>query len=116
MMEATDGFLMVLNAVDGHIIYASESITSLLGYLPNDLRQMSLYELLNEDEKRHLYKLLDNPPSQFVDGEGSGVENVAEIYLHIKRLVKEKRHGTGDEQFKDENVDSRNKVGQYTLL
>ena len=52
MMEATDSFLIVLNAADGHIMYTSESITSLLGYIPAELRHISLYELLGEEDKR----------------------------------------------------------------
>ena len=54
MMEATDGFLIVLNAADGQIIYASESVTSLLGYIPADLKQISLYELLCDEDKRYV--------------------------------------------------------------
>ena len=64
MMEATDGFLIVLNAADGQIIYASESVTSLLGYIPADLKQISLYELLCDEDKRYVFLIIWPPPIQ----------------------------------------------------
>ncbi|XP_044269245.1 circadian locomoter output cycles protein kaput [Tribolium madens] len=60
VLEAVDGFIMVFSA-SGQIFYASESITSLLGHLPNQVLNMTIYEMANEEEHSHLYNILLTP-------------------------------------------------------
>ncbi|KDR21970.1 Circadian locomoter output cycles protein kaput [Zootermopsis nevadensis] len=45
----------------GKIFYASESITSLLGHLPSDLLNMTMYDLVYKDDHSELYNVLLNP-------------------------------------------------------
>ena len=88
-MEATDGFLIVINAADGHIMYASESITSLLGHIPSDLRHISMYELLTEEDQRALYKMLTSKiTTSEVDND---LQQPSDIMLHVKRGGAERR-------------------------
>ncbi|KAK3602792.1 hypothetical protein CHS0354_026342 [Potamilus streckersoni] len=59
MLEALDSFLLV-STQQGTILYVSESVTSLLGHLPSDLINKSVYDFVHKDEKEHLYNLLYN--------------------------------------------------------
>ncbi|CAH0547252.1 unnamed protein product [Brassicogethes aeneus] len=60
ILEAVDGFIMVFST-SGQIYYASESITSLLGHLPSEVLNMTIYELACEDEQTNLYNILLSP-------------------------------------------------------
>ena len=44
----------------GRIYYASESITSLLGYLPSELTNSTVYEIAFQEDQSHLYNVLAN--------------------------------------------------------
>ena len=57
MLEAVDGFIIVLGT-DGHIMYTSESLASLLGYLPSSLHNTTLYEMVADSDKIPLYNTL----------------------------------------------------------
>uniref|UniRef100_A0A0A9W299 Circadian locomoter output cycles protein kaput n=1 Tax=Lygus hesperus TaxID=30085 RepID=A0A0A9W299_LYGHE len=59
-LEALDGFIIVLSS-SGRILYASESITSLLGHFPNDLLALTLYDIVYEGDHAQLYNLFLNP-------------------------------------------------------
>jgi len=48
---------------NGHIYYVSESVTSLLGYLPNELENTSIYDITYQEDQPHLYNVLLNPGS-----------------------------------------------------
>ncbi|KAJ9600067.1 hypothetical protein L9F63_009636, partial [Diploptera punctata] len=85
ILEALDGFIMVFSS-SGRIFYASESITSLLGHLPSDLLNMTIYDLVYEDDQSELYNVLLNPAStvdamHFSDSEESRVC----FTCHLKR-------------------------------
>ena len=58
MLESIDGFIMVLGT-DGHILYTSESLASLLGYLPSSLHNTTLYEIVSDSDKIPLYNTLN---------------------------------------------------------
>merc|ERR1719270_2553828 len=58
MLEAIDGFILVLGT-DGHILYTSESLASLLGYLPSSLHNTTLYEIVADTDKIPLYNTLN---------------------------------------------------------
>jgi hypothetical protein len=58
MLEAVDGFILVLG-VDGHILFSSESLASLLGYLPASLHNTTLYEIVGDADKIPLYNHLN---------------------------------------------------------
>ncbi|XP_021367049.1 circadian locomoter output cycles protein kaput-like isoform X2 [Mizuhopecten yessoensis] len=57
MLEALDSCLLVFTQ-QGSILYVSESITSLLGHLPNDLVNKYVYSYIHENEKQNLYNKL----------------------------------------------------------
>ncbi|XP_076623852.1 circadian locomoter output cycles kaput protein Clock isoform X2 [Colletes latitarsis] len=60
ILEALDGFIMVFSS-SGHIYYVSESVTSLLGYLPNELENTTIYDITYQDDQSPLYNVLLNP-------------------------------------------------------
>ncbi|XP_012281769.1 circadian locomoter output cycles protein kaput [Orussus abietinus] len=60
ILEALDGFIMVFSS-NGRIYYASESVTSLLGYLPSELANATIYEIAYQDDQSYLYNVLLNP-------------------------------------------------------
>ncbi|KAJ8943592.1 hypothetical protein NQ318_006594 [Aromia moschata] len=63
ILEAVDGFIMVFST-SGHIYYASESISSLLGHLTSDVLNMTIYDMASEDEQSNLYNLLLSPSEE----------------------------------------------------
>jgi len=60
LLQALDGFIIVF-AADGRILYTSDSITSLLGYLAADLLAMTIYDLVYEGDHSDLYNILLHP-------------------------------------------------------
>ncbi|XP_037803864.1 circadian locomoter output cycles protein kaput-like, partial [Penaeus monodon] len=60
MLEALDGFIMTVSC-SGRVLYTSESITSLMGYLPSDLAGTPLYDLMLEEERGEMKRFLSNP-------------------------------------------------------
>ncbi|XP_011298650.1 circadian locomoter output cycles protein kaput isoform X2 [Fopius arisanus] len=60
ILEALDGFIMIFSS-NGRIYYASESVTALLGYLPTDLANSTIYEITYQDDQSFLYNMLLNP-------------------------------------------------------
>ncbi|XP_061744609.1 circadian locomoter output cycles protein kaput isoform X2 [Nerophis ophidion] len=59
MLEALDGFFLAITT-DGNIIYASESVTSLLEHLPSDLVDQNLLNFLPRREHSDVYKVLSS--------------------------------------------------------
>lgn len=59
MLEACDSFLLVFTQ-QGVILYASESVTSLLGHLPSDMVNRSVYDYVGKAESANLHNLLFN--------------------------------------------------------
>ncbi|XP_072771198.1 circadian locomoter output cycles protein kaput isoform X2 [Nerophis lumbriciformis] len=59
MLEALDGFFLAITT-DGNIIYASESVTSLLEHLPSDLVDQNLLNFLPRGEHSDVYKVLSS--------------------------------------------------------
>ncbi|KAH9514013.1 hypothetical protein Btru_031965 [Bulinus truncatus] len=62
MLEAVDSFLVVFTQ-QGKVLFTSESVTSLLGHLPSDLINHSLYDLMHEDDRLKFFNLLSKQPS-----------------------------------------------------
>lgn len=60
ILEALDGFIIVFSS-NGRIYYVSESVTSLLGYLPNELENTTIYDITYQEDQPHLYNVLLNP-------------------------------------------------------
>ncbi|XP_050293967.1 circadian locomoter output cycles protein kaput isoform X2 [Anthonomus grandis grandis] len=60
VLDAVDGFIIVFST-SGPIYYASESITSLLGYLAKDVLNTTIFELANEEDQNGLYNILSQP-------------------------------------------------------
>lgn len=57
MLEALDGFMIVFSQ-QGHILYTSDSIISLLRHLPKELKSSTIYELVHEDDRPEIFKIL----------------------------------------------------------
>lgn len=57
MLEALDSFLLVFNQ-QGNIVYASESVTSLLAHLPSDLVNQQVFDFIEDKERSQLYNLM----------------------------------------------------------
>lgn len=57
MLEAVDSCLVVFTQ-QGSVLYVSDSVTSLLGHLPGDVINQSLYDFVHEDDHVKLYNLL----------------------------------------------------------
>ncbi|XP_052897372.1 circadian locomoter output cycles protein kaput [Anopheles moucheti] len=85
ILEALDGFIIVFSST-GRVFYASESITSLLGHLPSDLLNMTVYDMVYEDDQNDLYNILLNPTT-VVDPLQTGIsrENQVTFSCYIKR-------------------------------
>ncbi|XP_014215354.1 circadian locomoter output cycles protein kaput isoform X2 [Copidosoma floridanum] len=80
-LEALDGFIMVFSS-SGRIYYASESITSLLGYLPSEVVNSTVYEITFQDDQSHLYNILASARDQ--NSIKKDQQNVS-FTCHIKR-------------------------------
>nr|XP_019566786.1 PREDICTED: circadian clock protein PASD1 [Rhinolophus sinicus] len=78
-LQSLDGFMIILST-DGVIIFVAENITSLLGYLPDEIVGKKLLTLLPEEEKREIYRkiTLVLPVSSLV-----GKQN--EFCCHLRR-------------------------------
>ncbi|KYQ51193.1 Circadian locomoter output cycles protein kaput, partial [Trachymyrmex zeteki] len=83
ILEALDGFIMVFSS-NGHIYYVSESVTSLLGYLPNELENTTIYDITFQEDQPHLYNVLLNPGSTR-DRSSIKKEDQISFTCHIKR-------------------------------
>uniref|UniRef100_A0A8D0CYU6 Circadian locomoter output cycles protein kaput n=1 Tax=Sander lucioperca TaxID=283035 RepID=A0A8D0CYU6_SANLU len=86
MLEALDGFFLAI-MTDGNIIYASESVTSLLEHLPSDLVDQNLLNFLPMGEHSDVYKALS---SHIMEGETPTPEylktkNQLEFCCHMLR-------------------------------
>ncbi|XP_011707117.1 PREDICTED: circadian locomoter output cycles protein kaput-like, partial [Wasmannia auropunctata] len=80
---ALDGFIMVFSS-NGHIYYVSESITSLLGYLPNELENTTIYDITYQEDQPNLYNILLNPESTR-DRHSMKKDDQISFTCHIKR-------------------------------
>lgn len=69
---------------NGRIYYASESVTSLLGYLPSELSNSTIYEITYQEDQSLLYNVLLNPINTY-DSQSTNAENQVSFTCHIKR-------------------------------
>ncbi|XP_029666826.1 circadian locomoter output cycles protein kaput isoform X2 [Formica exsecta] len=83
ILEALDGFIVVFSS-NGRIYYVSESVTSLLGYLPNELENTTIYNITYQEDQPHLYNVLLNPGSTR-DKRAVKKEDQISFTCHIKR-------------------------------
>ncbi|CAG4929527.1 unnamed protein product [Parnassius apollo] len=84
VLEALEGFVMVFSAT-GQIYYVSESITSLLGHNPADLLNKSIFDLAYEEDRPHLYSLLQNPGPAVDPIQPLLKENEIRFQCHLRR-------------------------------
>ncbi|KAM5196290.1 circadian clock protein PASD1 [Hipposideros larvatus] len=54
-LQSLDGFLLILST-DGVIMFVTENVSSILGYLPDELVGQRLLSLLPEEEKREIFR------------------------------------------------------------
>ncbi|KAL4704723.1 hypothetical protein ACJJTC_006501 [Scirpophaga incertulas] len=92
ILEALEGFIMVFSAT-GFIYYVSEGISSLLGHNPNDMINKSIFELCYEDDRHHLYSLLQNPGAVSDPLQPANPDNEIKFKCHLRR---------GSHDFRDE--------------
>ncbi|XP_022091506.1 circadian locomoter output cycles protein kaput-like isoform X3 [Acanthaster planci] len=83
MLEALDGFLIVFSQ-QGHILYTSCSITSLLRHLPKDLENCTIYELVHEDDRPKIFKILSEVDSSR-DNEGELLSKRFTFHCQMRR-------------------------------
>ncbi|XP_029164870.1 circadian locomoter output cycles protein kaput [Nylanderia fulva] len=83
ILEALDGFIIIFSS-NGRIYYVSESVTSLLGYLPNELENTTIYNITYQEDQPHLYNVLLNPGSTR-DRRTVKKEDQISFTCHIKR-------------------------------
>ncbi|XP_066591739.1 circadian locomoter output cycles protein kaput isoform X2 [Prorops nasuta] len=83
ILEALDGFIIVLSC-NGCIHYVSESVTSLLGYLPSELENTTIYDIANQEDQSHLYNILLNPGN---NRDRRSIKKEEQLFFtcHIKR-------------------------------
>ncbi|XP_058792136.1 circadian locomoter output cycles protein kaput isoform X2 [Phymastichus coffea] len=82
-LEALDGFIIVFSS-SGRIYYASESVTSLLGYLPSELMNSTIYEIAFQEDQSQLYNILANS-NNTRDQNSINKEHQVSFTCHIKR-------------------------------
>ncbi|CAH0390848.1 unnamed protein product [Bemisia tabaci] len=82
ILEALDGFIIVFS-LSGQIIYISESITSLLGHLPSDLLNSSVYDLVSEEDYKEIFNVLNHPAVNIQYN--ADKENKISFTCHCKR-------------------------------
>ncbi|RZF36018.1 hypothetical protein LSTR_LSTR005834 [Laodelphax striatellus] len=92
ILEALDGFIMVFSS-SGRILYASESITSLLGHLPDDLLNTTIYDIIFDYDHSELYNILLNPTTNVQYDQNK--DNQISFVCHCKR---------GNLEFKEEPI------------
>ncbi|XP_036337426.1 circadian locomoter output cycles protein kaput [Rhagoletis pomonella] len=85
MLESLDGFIIVFSGI-GSICYASESITPLLGYLPSDLVNMTIFDLTYEMDHESLLNIFLNPKPVIEPLQTDiNSRNQITFYLHLRR-------------------------------
>ncbi|XP_076467621.1 circadian locomoter output cycles protein kaput-like [Babylonia areolata] len=86
MLEAVDSFLIVFTQ-RGSVLYVSESVTSLLGHLPTDLINRSLYDFVHEDDHVKLYNVLStyHMQSSSLGLDFEKPENQLSLTCHLRR-------------------------------
>ncbi|XP_075773223.1 neuronal PAS domain-containing protein 2 isoform X2 [Pelodiscus sinensis] len=86
MLEALDGFVIAVTT-DGSIIYASDSITPLLGHLPCDVMDQNLLNFLPEQEHSEVYKILSSHTllADSASPDYLKTDNDLEFYCHLLR-------------------------------
>jgi len=89
MLEAIDGFILVLGT-DGHILYTSESLASLLGYLPSSLHNTTLYEIVADTDKIPLYNTLN-----ISHNTDTSDQHQIKLQIHVRRCNVHSATGDG---------------------
>uniref|UniRef100_S4RCN9 Clock circadian regulator n=1 Tax=Petromyzon marinus TaxID=7757 RepID=S4RCN9_PETMA len=86
ILEAMDCFVIVVMS-SGEISFVSESVTSLLGYLPSELLRQNLFDFVPEHEQAELRCLFQADLSQVQEGppEAPQDERHFELCCHLQR-------------------------------
>ncbi|XP_075543375.1 circadian locomoter output cycles kaput protein Clock [Dermacentor variabilis] len=93
MLESLEGFLLVLS-LSGQILYTSESVASLLGYLPHELHNIFILDILHESNHGAMCELLSSASSQ-----GAGImrqDGPQETYVNVDLYMKRGNLGSTD--------------------
>lgn len=84
ILEALDGFIIIFSG-KGNILYISESVTSLLGYLPKDVLLMTIYDMAYEMDHEFIYNIFNTKSTDETRNRETS------FYCHIKRQNIENR-------------------------
>lgn len=74
ILEAADGFLFVVSADTGRVIYVSDSVTPVLNYTQSEWFGSTLYEQVHPDDVDKLREQLSTSENSMTGKEGVGVE------------------------------------------
>ncbi|XP_044754128.1 circadian locomoter output cycles protein kaput isoform X2 [Coccinella septempunctata] len=117
-LEAIDGFIIMFST-SGQIFYISESVISLLGYLPEKLIKMTIYEIAHEAERPNLYNILMNPPKEeeqvsfscYIRRRGSDSNHTShELINFIGNFRPERNRITNDNEYKDSSCENNSRL------
>ncbi|XP_077559318.1 circadian locomoter output cycles protein kaput-like [Haemaphysalis longicornis] len=104
MLESLEGFLLVLS-LNGQILYTSESVASLLGYLPHELHNIFVLDILHESDHGAICEVLNTASSQ-----GTGTtrrDGSTEPYVSVDVYMKRGKLGSTDSAIRYEPVNLR---------
>lgn len=71
----------------GQILYASESVTSLLGYFPSELVNTSIYDITHQEDQSQLYNILLNPGNSKERQNKKGIIKTKVEPLHFQKTL-----------------------------
>lgn len=78
ILEALDGFIIIFT-VKGSILYCSESVTSLLGYLVKDVLSMNIYDITYEMDHEFIFNICN------AKAINENRNKETSFYCHLKR-------------------------------
>nr|XP_054929401.1 circadian locomoter output cycles protein kaput-like isoform X2 [Dermacentor andersoni] len=93
LFQSLEGFLLVLS-LSGQILYTSESVASLLGYLPHELHNIFILDILHESNHGAMCEVLSSASSQ-----GAGImrqDGPQETYVSVDLYMKRGNLGSTD--------------------
>lgn len=89
ILEAADGFLFVVSADTGRVIYVSDSVTPVLNYTQSEWFGSTLYEQVHPDDVDKLREQLSTSENSMTGKEGEKKNNlVVSVLVHSDNHTK----------------------------
>lgn len=82
ILEAADGFLFVVSADTGRVIYVSDSVTPVLNYTQSEWFGSTLYEQVHPDDVDKLREQLSTSENSMTGKKGRGNNLVVSVLVH----------------------------------